>query len=299
MSALVSIVIPAYQSARWVRDAVASALAQTHPSCEVIVVDDGSTDGTAALLAAAFADAIQIVQQPNRGLAAARNTGLRRARGEYVQFLDADDVLLPDKIATQVAAFGRAPDVDVAFCDFAWLVEGRTQLADMPVPEIVDGHALHALLGRNFIVCHAALVRTAALQRAGGFDETLSACEDYDLWLRLAGAGSRFLHTPGKLALYRRTPGSMSAQSERQFSATADVLAKAERGGLARSRSAARRLRRHRAGVQSMIARLRARDALRHALRGELRTAAARAAAAASAAAGTLRVLAVRGASTE
>ena len=294
MSALVSIVIPSYESARWVRDAVASALAQTHPSCEVIVVDDGSTDGTAALLTAAFADVIQIVRQPNRGLAAARNAGLGRAQGEYVQFLDADDLLLPEKIATQVAALEHAPDFDVAFCDFAWLEEGRLRPSSMHVPRLPGGDALRALLGRNFIVCHAALARTPVVRRAGGFDEQLGACEDYDLWLRLAGAGSRFLHTPGDFALYRRTPGSMSSRSERQFGATAIVLEKAERQGLARDANAARRLRRHRAGVHSMIARLRALDAVRHALRGDFRIAASQAAAAALAARDTLRAFSGR-----
>ena len=294
MNPLVSIVIPSYQSAQWVHDAVSSALAQTHTPCEVIVVDDGSTDGTAKLLDSAFSSTIRIHRQSNRGLAAARNAGLALARGDYVQFLDADDVLLPEKIATQVAALEHAPEFDIAFSDFAWLEGGEPRASGMPVPRLPDGNALPALLARNFIVAHAVLARTAALRGVGGFDENLTACEDYDLWLRLAGAGTRFLHTPGDLVLYRRTPGSMSAHSERQYVATALVLARAAQRGLDGATESRARLRRHLAGVHSMIARIRAADALRLAARGRVIAAASRMRASADSFGDMLRTLVPR-----
>src|SRR5688500_9583140 len=101
--ALVSVVIPAYNYGHFVTEAVASALNQTHPHVEVIVVDDGSTDGTADILKP-FGSRIRYIYQPNRGLSAARNTGIRAARGEWVAFLDADDLWHPSKTETQLSA---------------------------------------------------------------------------------------------------------------------------------------------------------------------------------------------------
>lgn len=223
----VTIVIPAFNARKWIVEAIESARAQTYKSCEIIVVDDGSTDGTDDLLAERYGAGIQRVRQENRGLAAARNAGLARATGAYVQFLDADDLLLPAKIAAQVAALEGRPEFDVAYSDFAFFADDPAR----PSPSgfenrFASGEVLRSLLEDNFIVVHAALSRTEAVRRIGGFDERFRACEDYDLWLRLAAAGSRFLHTPGVPALYRRTPGSMSARRARQIAATIQAVEK-------------------------------------------------------------------------
>jgi len=104
---LVSIIIPSYNSRQWVCDAIDCSLQQTYPHCEVIVVDDGSTDGTAELLSTNYGDKIRYVYQENRGLSGSRNTGLRNARGDYIQFLDADDLIALDKLEIQVRGLLR------------------------------------------------------------------------------------------------------------------------------------------------------------------------------------------------
>src|ERR1051326_5639298 len=111
---LVSIIIPCFNAARWLPATLQSALAQTWPNLEVIVVDDGSTDHSAAIARRYEGDRVRGVVQPNAGAAAARNTGLRHARGEFIQFLDADDLLAPEKIAKQMEALLRAPAGAVA-----------------------------------------------------------------------------------------------------------------------------------------------------------------------------------------
>lgn len=229
-SPLVSIIIPTFNGRPWIRDAIDSALAQSYPYTEVIVVDDGSTDGTDDLLLETYGVRIRYHRQENRGLSGARNAGIALARGRYVQFLDADDLLLPRKIEQQVEALESHARYTVAYCDFAF-IQGATVT---PIESgfrdrYVSGDAWAALLNDNFIVVHAALARLADVRAVGGFDEGLRASEDYDLWLRLADRGRTFLHTPGVLVLYRRTGSSMSADARRQIASTIEVIEKASR----------------------------------------------------------------------
>lgn len=227
---VVSVVIPTFDGRRWICDAIDSALAQTYTPVEVIVVDDGSSDDTHALLERRYGSRIRYRYQPNRGLPTARNVGLGLARGRYVQFLDADDLLHPDKLALQVDALERTPEYAVAFSDFASFDSDPAQHTPHRVAErFRRDDVWRSLLAGNFIVVHAALSRRDVLVAAGGFDEELSACEDYDLWLRLAARGCGFVHTPGVFALYRQTPTSMSRNRRRQIRSTVDVLRKARR----------------------------------------------------------------------
>jgi glycosyltransferase involved in cell wall biosynthesis len=225
---VVSIIIPTFNDGRWVCDAVDSALAQTYPSCEIIVVDDGSTDETQTLISDRYGQSVRYFYQPNRGLAAARNTGLSVATGEYVQFLDADDVLLPAKVATHVAALESHHEYSVVYSDFAFMDDTLTGASEPGSfqDRYRSGQILSHLLADSFIVAHAALSRLEDIRSAGGFDETLAACEDYDLWLRLAAAGRLFLHTPDVLVLYRRRSGSMSTDTLQQIASTIEVIAK-------------------------------------------------------------------------
>ncbi|MEJ2216106.1 MAG: glycosyltransferase [Gemmatimonadota bacterium] len=227
---LVSVIVPAYQQRRWVAEALDSVLAQTYPRIEVIVVDDGSTDGTGDLVRDRFGDAVRVVRQANQGLAAARNAGLALARGELIQFLDADDRLAPDKIALQVQALAGHPEYDVAYCDYAFFPDTppRARRGVPTPPAEGSGELLERLLEGNFIASHAALLRRTALRDVGGFDPALRGAEDYDLWLRLAVSGCRFLHTPGAHALYRSRPDSLSSDDVRQVTWTLRVLRRAE-----------------------------------------------------------------------
>lgn len=225
---LVSIVIPAFNAAAWVRETLDSALAQTHPRCEIIVVDDGSTDDTATIVQSEYGARVRLARQQNRGLSAARNAGLEAARGSYVQFLDADDLLFPSKIERQLEVLEQRPYYTAVYSDLEYVEDGLRRAAGLR-QWFASGHILRPLLRRNFIVAHAPLLRTDAVRSVGGFDTSLSACEDYDLWLRLSAAGHSFYCLDEVLLLYRRVPGSMSSDAARQAAATARVLRRVPR----------------------------------------------------------------------
>jgi hypothetical protein len=223
---LVSIIIPAFNDVAWIGAAVDSALAQTYPSCEIIVVDDGSTDGTGALIRSRYGRRVRYVHQPNRGLPAARNAGLALAVGEYVQFLDADDILLPSKVADHVDILEQDPECIVVYSDFAFIDGSEERRPSGFQKRYRSGNVFSDLLDDNFIVVHAALSRRSDILAVGGFDENLVACEDYDLWLKLAAEGRRFAHTPAVLVLYRQRAGSMSQDVRRQIDSTIAVIEK-------------------------------------------------------------------------
>jgi len=207
---LVSVVIPAYNAAAFVRTAVDSALAQSWPHTEVIVVDDGSTDDTAAVLGA-YGDAIRVIGQRNGGLSNARNRGIREARGELVAFLDADDRWLPDKLARQVELMHAHPEV--GFCSTCARIEAPdgTPVGTWPCPRI-DGSLLQTLFVRNAAVPGSGsgvMVRKALFERTGLFDESLRSLEDIDMWMRLA-AVTAYACIDAPLTIIVKHPDSMS-----------------------------------------------------------------------------------------
>lgn len=217
---LVSVVIPAYNCARFIREAVDSALAQDYAALEVIVVDDGSTDDTGAILAS-FGGRIRLLSQPNRGCAAARNLGIGHARGRYVAFLDADDVWWPGKIRYQMEALGKT-GYRMAYSRFiVWHPEadGRyvpaermfsvAGIAHVSTCALVTGHTYEALLRDCIVWTSTVLIEKAALHEAGGFDEALELGEDYDLWLRLSRT-MPMLGLEQPTALYRQHPHSIT-----------------------------------------------------------------------------------------
>jgi glycosyltransferase involved in cell wall biosynthesis len=260
---LVSIIIPAFNERDWICDAIDSALAQTHPACEIVVVDDGSTDGTADVVRARYGPTVGCIRQPNSGLPAARNAGLRSAKGEYVQFLDADDLLLPTKVALHVAVLEQDPGCGVVYSDFAFTAgAGEDPVAPSGYGDRHrSGLMLNDLIADNFIVVHSALSRTDIVRDAGGFDERLGACEDYDLWLRLAAAGCVFRHTADALVVYRRRPMSMSSAPARQVAATIEVVARVPEYA-ALDDEGRRVLRRRLSLLREMLARVLVLDAL-------------------------------------
>jgi glycosyltransferase involved in cell wall biosynthesis len=209
----VSVVVATFNHAPWLPQALDSALAQTLPDVEVVVVDDGSIDATPEVLAR-YAGRIRTVRQPNRGLSAARNAGLAVARGRYVAFLDADDLLQPTKLAEQAAVLEREAAAGWTYCDVR--IEDEATGVATTVSERfgyrarrLDGWLFAELIRGNFIPAMAPLVRRAALDAAGPFDERLDALEDWDLWLRLAlVAEARY--TPRVLATYRVRTAGMS-----------------------------------------------------------------------------------------
>ncbi len=209
---LVSIVIPAYNAAAYVREAVDSALAQTYAEKEVIVVDDGSTDGTAEVLASyRDAGAIVYVRQENKGLSAARNTGIRAAKGEFIALLDADDIFLPDKIGRQVAYLLAHPECGVCYCDiYHFYEEEPEKMRKLDYRYYSGDEVFPNLLRMNFINPLSVVLRKSEIDRVGVFNESYRRSEDWEYWMRLVRHGVRFEHLPEILAKYRMRKASMS-----------------------------------------------------------------------------------------
>jgi glycosyltransferase involved in cell wall biosynthesis len=181
------VIVPVYNRAAFVAEALESALAQECPGgMEIVVVDDGSTDHTPAVLAglAAQHPELRVLRQANAGPAHARNHALREARGEFLALLDSDDVWLPGKLASQVALLDAHPDAAFAHSDVdEFWEDGEGEWTRRP--EIVSGHVLRILLKRNLIHTMTVMLRRSVIDEVGGFDPEFPPCEDWDLWLRI------------------------------------------------------------------------------------------------------------------
>lgn len=225
---LVSIVIPAYNAKSTIGETIESCLNQTYLNCEIIVVDDGSTDGTGDTLQAQYSDHIRFLGQTNQGAGAARNQGIRVAQGDYIQFCDADDQLLPSKIARCVEVFHQQPEVGLVYTDYNQVEEDGYTLITTAHPTRPSGHVFcDLLLGPlgNFIGTLTAMVRRSAILEVGGFNENRSVApaEDWDLWLRLA-ARYPFAYLDEILALYRQSPTGLHQNSVRMAAARLAVI---------------------------------------------------------------------------
>jgi glycosyltransferase involved in cell wall biosynthesis len=236
MAPLVSIIIPAYNSAGWVSDAVECSLAQTHTTCEIIVVDDGSTDATGELLERKYGPRIRLIRQENRGLAGARNTGLARARGDYIQFLDADDLLHPEKIERQLAQLAAATRPALAISDYV--------LCDMEdvsriyrrhyLPPVREGTLSLGLLIEHWETgisspVHCFLFQTRLFrERDISFDESLPNHEDWECWLRVFAQTPEVFYVNQPLALYRVRDRSMAANRPRMREGFLQAIRKQE-----------------------------------------------------------------------
>ena len=216
---LASIIIPTYNCAALLPRALESALTQSIGPVEVIVVDDGSTDDTPAVLAG-YADRVVPIRQANAGPSAARNQGLAAARGAFVGFLDGDDAIHPEKLSCQVAALAARPQCGWVYSD-CWIEDTESGLRVRASERFnyggrlaLEGWLFEALLPGNFIPVHTLLVRRATLEAAGCFDERLRGVEDFDLILRLAALAPAG-YVPEPLATYYVRPGSLSSDRTR------------------------------------------------------------------------------------
>jgi len=235
-----SFVIPAHNAQRTVASSVRSALGQRGAAeLEVIVVDDGSTDDTARVVGGIEDPRVRLHRQPNRGLPAARNQGVRLARGELVCFLDSDDLVLPGYLASVQRALDQAPDAAFVYTD-AWTFDDRTrrvrrqttahyQHPPRPAPSTARG-LFRELCQRNFIIVPVAVRRDVILS-VGLFDETLTSAEDWDMWLRLTVAGHRGVEAPGPLALRREHERQMTSDYPRMAANGIRTLEKLLAGG--------------------------------------------------------------------
>ena len=188
MSSLVSTIIPTYDRVEDVTLAVRSALAQTHGAQEVIVIDDGSTDGTSERLRAEHGDAIRILRTERLGVSGARNHGMAAARGDYIAFLDSDDDWRKDKLEKQVAYLEARPDFGMVLTDVMQMDRSRREYDVIQrrdaIPE--DGDVLRHVLRQPSLAPSSALLRRRVYEELGGFDSSLPTAEDIDFHLRVA-----------------------------------------------------------------------------------------------------------------
>jgi len=220
---LVSVIMPTYNRERFVGIAIRSVIEQSYPNWELIVVDDGSTDGTSDLIAPLLADRrIRYLKQQNSGQAVARNQGLRLARGEFVCFMDSDNRWLPPKLQRQVALFAGRADLDVLYGEIDIIdEEGRVQ-ASTPMRRH-SGRITEHLLVDNCVTFNTAMVRRARLLECGGMDETIRRADDYDLWLRLS-VRCTFEYVPEIWAQYRVMTDQISSNKDGRFESNQSII---------------------------------------------------------------------------
>jgi glycosyltransferase involved in cell wall biosynthesis len=211
-SNLVSVIIPAFNSERYLSDAVESVLNQTYKNFELIVVNDGSTDRTEEILKQYF-DRIQYIYQHNKGVAAARNTGIRVSKGEYVAFLDSDDIWAKNNLRLQINYLKNNPDIGLIYGEIVNFNGHETDeelwsvIMETPRPK---GHIFQDLILACLFQTSTVMVRRRVLDTVGFFNESLPLGEDYDLWLRIA-ANHKVGYVPDMLCKYRRHASSLTA----------------------------------------------------------------------------------------
>ncbi len=221
---LVSVVIPNFNHALYLSAAIASVLAQSYPNVEIIVVDDGSTDESRAV-AARYGNRIRYIWQENRGLSAARNTGIRAANGEYIGLLDADDLYEPHYLSTMITTLQANPEADGLYCGYQFVDQYNQPLPQIEARQIPTEQIYATLLDGNFFVPESVLVHQRCYASAGAFDETLRACEDWDMWLRITRQHV-IIGTDAVLTRHRVLAGSMSSDPMRMIDNRLAVLKK-------------------------------------------------------------------------
>jgi glycosyltransferase involved in cell wall biosynthesis len=216
----VSVIIPTFNCRRFLGQAIESVFAQSYTDYEIIVADDGSTDDTREI-EARYEGKITYLYQSNRGPSSARNLALSKASGEFIAYLDADDMWYPQKLETQVAFLKTHRDCGFVHSDFATIDETdrviRRRFNHEPSREVPQGACMMDLLRRCHIQIPTVVERHECLRKIGQFDERIKGVEDYNRWILLAMEGFRLGYIDEALAMYRWTPGSVSS-SERRMS---------------------------------------------------------------------------------
>lgn len=207
---LISVITPAYNAETTIAKTIQSVLSQTYTRFELIIVNDGSLDRTLEVIKS-FQDArIKVFSYPNQGQSASRNRGISRSMGDYIAFLDADDLWTSDKLEAQLNALQKNPHADVAY-SWSNFIDQNDCLLHQGCYVKANGNVYTKLLGGNFLENGSnPLIRRSALAMSGNFDESLATASDWDMWLRLA-AQSQFVCVPVPQILYRVSSTSLSA----------------------------------------------------------------------------------------
>ena len=249
---LVSVIIPCFNVAPFISETIESVITQTFNDYEIIVVNDGSPDATELQHALApYRENITYLEQENRGVSAARNLGIRASRGEFLAFLDGDDVWLPDFLKHQLEFIRSNSGYDLVYSDayhFGNNCQGLTYMQTCPSEGEVNCESL--VSGKCNVICSGVLVRKEVVLEVGLFDEELRAAEDFDLWLRVSKRkGARLNYQRKILVGYRHRDGSLASNTERQVESAVSVyektgkrndLSSRERAALSRTLAAQR-----------------------------------------------------------
>ncbi|PSB33840.1 glycosyltransferase [Chlorogloea sp. CCALA 695] len=223
---IISVVIPVYNGAKTIKETIESVLQQTYQSFEIIAINDGSTDDTLAVINSIQDPKIKVFSYANAGLSASRNRGFARACGEFIAFLDADDLWTNDKLESQLEALQQSPQAAVAY---SWTdhIDEYGQFLRPASYTSYSGNIYERLLVGNFLACGSnTLIRAQSLTQIGGFDESLNSAEDWDMWLRLS-ALYEFVVVPRPQVLYRISPSSMSTNISKMEIASLQVIERA------------------------------------------------------------------------
>lgn len=226
----VSVIVPTYNTSGFISEALDSAFAQTFRDFEIIVVNDGSPDTEELEQAIApYLQSIRYIKQDNRGLAAARNTGIRHARGEYLAFLDSDDRWRPDFLASQMKLFEEVPSPDMVYSDAEYF--GDSRLAGKKYMEICPSNGpvtIESMITEKCQIFGSCVSRKRVVVEAGFFDEDFRCCEDYDLWLRVLYRGGRITYQRKVLVMYRCRQDSLSQDALRMLGTLMEIYKKAD-----------------------------------------------------------------------
>ena len=224
--ALISVIIPVYNGEKTIKETILSVLNQTFEDWELIIINDGSTDSTIEIITQIQDNRIRVFNFENAGLARSRNRGIDHSQGEFISFLDADDLWTTDKLEAQFQTLQNNPKVMVAY---SWTdyIDQSSQFLHSGRHITINGNVYQHLLVNNFLENGSnPLIRKQALNQVGGFDSSINSVADWDMWLRLA-AGYQFVAVPLPQILYRVSARSMSSQIKNQERECLKVIEKA------------------------------------------------------------------------
>jgi glycosyltransferase involved in cell wall biosynthesis len=222
---LISVIIPVYNSEETIHQTIESVLNQTFSDFELIIINDGSTDSTLEIVSNIPDSRLSIYSYPNSGVSITRNRGIQKAKGEYIAFIDADDLWTPDKLESQYLALQASPDSGVAYSWIDYISESG-EVIPGGAKGSFNGDVFKSLLLADFVGTGSnPLIRASALAEIGNFDESINYSEDWDLWLRLAAHYS-FVVVPQVSVLYRMRAGSLSKNFKGMATGSFKVLQK-------------------------------------------------------------------------
>ena len=220
---LVSIIVPTYNRASFLSECIDSVLAQSYPNWELIIVDDGSTDQSKSIIESYLTDErIRYHYQENQGQSVARSVAIDQACGEYIAFLDSDNMWLPNRLAMGLKAFDQDSSIGVSYGDIITINEQGDELSKENMTRH-SGRIVDRLLMDNFVSMNTTLTKKTAIDQVGGMNRNIKRADDYDLWLRLSGQ-FKFKYIPEFMAYYRVMENQISSNKDGRFQSNEKII---------------------------------------------------------------------------